>query len=55
VKRLFLYMADKTKHQWLQYLNHTTINLGKGDRILVKGGVYIAKHQLSIPRELAEL
>jgi hypothetical protein len=55
VKRLFLYMADKAKHQWLSYVDQTKIELGKGDRILVKGGVYISKHRISIPKELAAL
>jgi len=29
VKRLFLYMADKAKHQWLQFIDQTMIELGK--------------------------
>ena len=55
VKRLFLYMAAKAKHQWLPFVDQTNIELGKGDRILVKGGVYISQHRISIPKELATL
>lgn len=55
VKRLFLYMAVKAKHQWLPFVDQTNIELGKGDRILVKGGVYISQHRISIPKELATL
>jgi hypothetical protein len=55
VKRLFLFMADKAKHQWLPFVDQTKIELGKGDRILVKGGVYISKHRISIPKDLAAL
>lgn len=55
VKRLFLFMAAKAKHQWLPFVDQTKIELGKGDRILVKGGVYISQHRISIPKELAAL
>jgi len=55
VKRLFLYMAEKTNHQWYQFLKTDTIDIGKGNRMLVKNGVYISKYLISIPKELAEL
>lgn len=55
VKRLFLFMAEKANHQWLPFVDQTNIELGKGDRILVKGGVYISQHRISIPKELAAL
>lgn len=55
VKRLLLFMASKANHQWLSFIDTTKIELGKGDRILVKGGVYISQHRISIPKELAAL
>jgi len=55
VKRLFLYMAEKASHQWLDFIDRTKINLGKGHRSIVKNGVYIADFDISIPQELAEL
>lgn len=55
VKRLFLYMAEKANHQWLQFLNTDNINLGSGNRMLVENGVYNAKYSISIPKELDEL
>jgi hypothetical protein len=55
VKRLFFYMAKKAGHQWFKYLNLKEINLGKGKRSLVKGGVYNAEFQITIPEELARL
>ena len=39
VKRLFLYMASKANHQWLDYVEQSRIELGTGDRVIVKGGV----------------
>ena len=55
VKRLFLYMAEKADHQWLQYVDLSKITLGKGDRSIVKNGVYIAKNKITVPTELAAL
>ncbi|NBW35865.1 MAG: hypothetical protein EBR30_12755 [Cytophagia bacterium] len=54
VKRLFLMMASKAQHQWLTFLDLKKIDLGKGDRSIIKGGVYNAKFQISVPKELAQ-
>jgi Transcriptional regulator, AbiEi antitoxin, Type IV TA system len=54
VKRLFLYMAEKTKHEWFQYLDLNKIDLGTGKRSLVKNGVYSVKYKITVPRELEE-
>lgn len=53
VKRLFLYMANKAQHQWLAFVNLKKIDVGKGDRSIVKGGVYNSEFHISIPKELA--
>mgnify|MGYP005865560261 CR=1 FL=1 len=55
VKRLFLFMADKAGHDWLNYLQLENVDLGSGKRALVSDGVYISKYQISIPKELAEV
>jgi len=55
VKRLFLYMANKANHQWLQFVNLENIDIGSGNRILVEKGVYQSKYLISIPKELVEL
>ena len=52
VKRLFLYMADKAELPVLGYLDLDKIDLGKGDRSIVKNGVYNSQYKISIPREL---
>lgn len=54
VKRLFLYMAEKSKHAWFKRLDLTNVTLGSGPRSLAKGGVKNAKYNLIIPRELAD-
>ena len=53
VKRLFLFMASKARHQWLDFVDQSRIDLGTGDRVIVKKGVYISKYKISIPKELS--
>ncbi|WP_421753795.1 type IV toxin-antitoxin system AbiEi family antitoxin [Croceimicrobium sp.] len=52
VKRLFLYMAEKARHRWFEFLDVEKINLGKGKRSVVPEGVYIAKYQITVPKTL---
>ena len=53
-KRLFLYMAEKSDHQWFKHLDMSRIDLGKGDRLITENGRYIGKYGITIPKELAE-
>jgi hypothetical protein len=55
VKRLFLYMADKVNHQWLNFVNLDRVDLGNGNRQISKNGVYNSKYQLTLPKELVDL
>ena len=55
VKRLFLLMSKKTNHQWAQFLDLSSVDLGQGDRSIVKNGVYDPKFRITIPKELAQL
>lgn len=52
VKRLFLYMAEKAGHDWLSFVDRVKIDIGSGKRSLAKNGVYNAKYQITIPRQL---
>lgn len=52
VKRLFLYLADKANHDWVRYLNLELVDLGSGKRSLVADGAYVAKYQITVPKEL---
>lgn len=54
VKRLFLYMADKANLPVMEYLDIEKIDLGAGDRSIVKNGVYNARFKISIPKELVD-
>jgi len=53
VKRLFLFMAEKAGHSWLEDLDLSKIDLGKGKRSIVKNGIYDSKYQITISRDLA--
>lgn len=55
VKRLFLYMAEKTNHAWLQFIDTKNIDLGSGKRSFVKEGFYHTKYQITLPKELRDI
>jgi len=55
VKRLFLYMAEKSNHAWLEYVDVKDVDLGSGKRSLVKQGFYDKKYKITLPRELETL
>ena len=52
VKRLFFFFADRHQHAWLQRLNKEAIDLGKGKRLLVRGGALNAVYQITVPKDL---
>ena len=54
VKRMFLYMAEKANYPWFQSLDLDHIDLGSSKIQLCKGGVYVSKYKITIPRELVE-
>ena len=53
VKRLFLYFAEIAGRWWLNHLQTDKISLGTGKRSLIEKGAYIAKYQITVPKELA--
>jgi len=55
VKRLFMYMSQKTGHQWITDLNKEKISLGAGKRSIVAHGSYIPEYQITIPQELKNI
>jgi group I intron endonuclease len=54
VKRLFLYMAEKSQHVWLKELELNKVSLGSGKRVVVQNGVLDNKYNITVPREYAE-
>ncbi len=51
-KRLFLYFAEKAGHAWFRHLEMERIDLGKGKRSIVKGGILIPKYKIILPETL---
>jgi hypothetical protein len=52
VKRLFLWFAGRHNHAWLQKLDRSGIDLGKGKRMLVRGGKLDTKYNITVPENL---
>lgn len=55
VKRLFFFFADRHHHRWLNRLAREKVDLGKGKRMLVKGGKLDPKYEITIPEELGAI
>lgn len=51
-KRLFFFFADRHKHAWLKLLNKDKVDLGTGNRMLVKGGTLDRTYQITVPEDL---
>ncbi len=49
VRRLFFGLAERQYYQWLQKLDHNKVSLGRGNRMLVKGGRLNKKYKITIP------
>ncbi len=54
VKRLFVYMAEKAGHSWFKALKLDNVKLGTARSMVVPTGKYIAKYNMTIPKDLAE-
>lgn len=52
VKRLFFWFAERHNHAWLQKIDQSAIDLGKGKRMLVRGGKFDPKYNITVPENL---
>ena len=52
VKRLFLWFAKRHGFQWLPELKQERIDLGKGKRVLVRGGKLDAAYLITVPGDM---
>ena len=50
VKRLFMYMAEKSGLPWVVQLDLGKVDFGKGDRTVVEGGRLDPKYRITVPR-----
>lgn len=49
VKRFFMWLAEYNQHKWVERLDLTNVDFGKGKRTLFKGGVFNKKYQITVP------
>ena len=52
VKRLFLWFAERHQHSWLKKLDRKHIDLGKGKRMLIRGGKLDPKLKITVPESI---
>jgi hypothetical protein len=51
VKRTFLYLAERSGHTWFKTLDPSKADLGSGKRMIVPGGTFDAKYQITISED----
>jgi hypothetical protein len=51
-KRLFLWFSDRHGHSWRLEIKTDGIDLGRGKRMLIKGGSYDATYKITVPKEM---
>lgn len=54
VKRLFMYMAEKHKHPWVDKLDLSRVDFGRGKRRVVSGGELDPKYLITVSRDRKE-
>lgn len=51
VKRLFFWFAERHNHAWLKRIDRDPIDLGRGKRMLVRGGKLDQTYLITVPRD----
>jgi hypothetical protein len=49
VKRLFLFLGSRYQYPWFEKLDRSAIDLGKGKRLIVRGGRYDREFRITVP------
>jgi hypothetical protein len=49
VKRLFLFLSAHYRYPWAEKLDRSVIDLGKGKRLIVRGGRYDPEFRITVP------
>lgn len=52
VKRLLFFFAERHNHAWFKRLDRDRVDLGKGKRMLVRGGRLDSTYQITVPEDL---
>jgi hypothetical protein len=48
-KRLFLFLGAHYQYPWFEKLDRSAIDLGKGKRLIVRGGRYDSEFRITVP------
>lgn len=51
-RRLFFWLADHFSYSWLKKINRSKIDLGSGNRVIIKGGKFDKKYNITVPEKL---
>ena len=52
VNRLFFWFANRHQHRWLLQIKQGSVELGKGKRVIVRGGRLDTKFNITVPRDM---
>lgn len=53
-KRLFMFLAENCKHSWVKALDLPKVNMGRGKRVIAKGGYLDSKYNITVPMSLKD-
>jgi hypothetical protein len=48
VKRLFMVLAERCNHAWVNKLDLSHVEFGKGKRMLLKGGRFDSEYRITV-------
>ncbi len=51
-KQLFIWFADRHSRQWSSKIDQEKIDLGRGKRSIIKGGILDKRYNITVPREM---
>jgi hypothetical protein len=54
VKRIFLFLAERSGHNWFKQLDINKIDLGTGKRQIISGGVLDKNYTITVPQSLID-
>jgi hypothetical protein len=52
VKRLFFALAEHNNPPWLKHLDAGEFDLGRGNRVIVRGGKLHPKYRITLPENI---
>lgn len=52
-KRLYLWFSARHRHPWFLALDVGSVDLGRGRRMIVRGGALDRQHEITVPRDMA--